>query len=67
MRDVSENAGNTESYAETTTTASTQLLEQSQTLATDVQTFLVTLRRGAFDEDTPQASAAPRGRRAAAA
>jgi methyl-accepting chemotaxis protein len=66
MRDVSENASNTEGYAETTTVASSALLEQSQALAVDVQDFLVTLRRGAFDEETPQASAAPRGRRAAA-
>lgn len=59
MRDVTENAGDTESYAETTTVASSQLLEQSQTLATDVQRFLISLRRGAFDE-TPQANAGPR-------
>ena len=59
MHDVTENAGDTENYAETTTVASNQLLEHSQTLATDVQQFLVSLRRGAFDE-TPEASAAPR-------
>jgi methyl-accepting chemotaxis protein len=50
MRDVTENAGETESYAATTTVASSQLLEQSHTLATDVQAFLLTLRRGAFDD-----------------
>jgi len=50
MRDVTENAGETESYAASTTVASSELLEQSHTLATDVQAFLLTLRRGAFDE-----------------
>ncbi|MBI3705255.1 MAG: methyl-accepting chemotaxis protein, partial [Rhizobiales bacterium] len=50
MRDVTENAVETESYAATTTVASSQLLEQSHTLATDVQAFLLTLRRGAFDD-----------------
>ena len=50
MRDVTENAVETESYAATTTVASSQLLEQSHTLATDVQSFLLTLRRGAFDD-----------------
>jgi methyl-accepting chemotaxis protein len=52
MRDVTENAGDTESFAATTTIASTELLEQSHTLATDVQNFMLTLRRGAFDEAT---------------
>jgi len=60
MRDVTENAGETENYAATTTVASSQLLEQSHTLATDVQAFLLTLRRGAFDDDVPQANARPR-------
>ena len=64
MRDVTENAGETENYAATTTAASSQLLEQSHTLATDVQAFLLTLRRGAFDDDVPQASARQGGQSA---
>jgi methyl-accepting chemotaxis protein len=56
MHDVKENAGDTENYAGTTTAASGQLLEQSQRLATDVQAFLLTLRRGAFDDEVLRAS-----------
>lgn len=59
MRDVTENAGETEGYAANTTVASSELLEQSHTLATDVQAFLLTLRRGAFDE-APAADGHPR-------
>jgi methyl-accepting chemotaxis protein len=56
MRDVTQNASDTENYAETTTVASSQLLKQSQTLAIDVQKFLLTLRRGTFNKELKQAN-----------
>jgi methyl-accepting chemotaxis protein len=44
--EVTENAGEAERHAETTTAVSANLLDQSQALAEDVREFLVTLRRG---------------------
>jgi hypothetical protein len=60
IRDVTENTRDTGNYTETTTVASTQMLQHSRTLAIDVQEFLLTLRRGAFDDTTSQPSEQPR-------
>jgi methyl-accepting chemotaxis protein len=49
IEDVTENAGEAERHAETTTAASTNVLEQSQALANDVRDFLVSLKRGPMD------------------
>lgn len=49
MHDITSSAANSEQHAEITKTASSQLSDQSRALARGFRDFLVTLRRGPFD------------------